>query len=749
MTVFRKKLLILIVALQCCACHQQNTETRLNISAKRLDGSPVALAKVTLDGSTIGETNAFGTFTDVVDLSPESEHDVTVSFDDNTYYYSPHTTKFHVVPGRLNDITVQATMYLAPKPKKTGFKSAATLAPQAARRQASIAPSNLPSDDRFVLPLIPLTTADFARISTSESNTRHQPTIIFTAHAFCGHTPLAGATMIWSQPDSYEYQCTTNDRGRCIIHALANSQLSGTLIARKSGFESTSQTFIPTENQNVRFKLNPGTSLDLRLLSASLRGDAPYDSVKIYDGNNHLATSDINGYAIVPVPTKRMIALKFISPGKGEMVDAGEFTEFNDVIKIKLADQKLKTFEYKISDVHAFKTSDIKLEAPILDTVIGTLIKETAGSQLRSIELSAKADDSNYIGIIPILEGSTKGLTLTLTAFEPSEGLVISEQMAQIPRLASALEAAAATLVDRIKKRQSITGFIKKIDGNQIHVLIDTDAIQIGDTLNIADSDSDRKAIVLSKQKGKLLARLSKALPAKNTWQLLGKKATRLARDSSKISSLSDLMTKLIAKTPESEKIELAKKHRLENNPRQALRDLDINNVADHTTRILLLHEKADAHLALDEKGLALASLYDALSIAMEHAPLSIVNTISININRVRSETLTVVNNDKSLIETLKELDSDNSRLMAHLSEQKCDQIVAATLQYAALLTKQKLAEASLDVASMTTLEQAWESFLKSLKNPDNNERTADLNKAVILARKPFLIKPDEHSIRL
>jgi hypothetical protein len=74
MTVFRKKLLTLIFALQCYACHQKNTETRVSVSAKRLDGSPVALAKVTVDGNTIGETNAFGTFSDLVYLPPESEH---------------------------------------------------------------------------------------------------------------------------------------------------------------------------------------------------------------------------------------------------------------------------------------------------------------------------------------------------------------------------------------------------------------------------------------------------------------------------------------------------------------------------------------------------------------------------------------------------------------------------------------------------------------------------------------------------
>jgi hypothetical protein len=749
MTVFRKKLLTLIFALQCYACHQKNTETRVSVSAKRLDGSPVALAKVTVDGNTIGETNAFGTFTDLVYLPPESEHYVQVSFDDSTYYYSPHTTKFQVQPGVTNDIDVQATMYLVPKPKKNTFKDAESVTPHDMKGIAYVSSSDLPSDERFNLPLLPITAADFTVSAPLATNTSHQTTVMLTAHAFSGHTPLAGATVLWSEPNLYEYRCTTNDRGRCVIQALANGRSPGTLLVRKSGFESISESLLAAENQNVRLKLNPGTSLDLRIFSASLKSEKPYDAVKIFDGTTQIATTDINGYAIIPMNAKRQMDLKFASPGQSLMIDAGEFTEFDGLLKINLAAHKTETVDYKISDVHVFKNNDIQLGAQVLDTVVDTLIKETAGSRLRSIELSSKSADSNYIGIIPILEGSSKGLTLTLTAFEPSEGLVISEQIGQIPLSESALEAAVATLADRIKARHSACGFIERVDGNQIHVSMVTDAVKIGDILNISQQDADLKAIVLSTQRGKTIARLSTAIPSKNTWRFLGKKTTRPPRDASNISSLVDLLAKLNPKTPEFEKIALAKKHLMENNPRQALRDLDLNNASDHQTRILLLQEKADAHLALDEKGLALASLYKALSYALETGLQSVVSTISININRIRSEILPVLNEDKNLLATLMELDTDNSRLMEDLNSQKVDRVAEATLRYATLLTKQKLAETSLDVAGMTTLEQAWDSFFKDLENMQSKERASEINKAAVLSRKPFLIKPDERSVRL
>jgi hypothetical protein len=749
MTVFRKKLLTLIFALQCYACHQKNTETRVSVSAKRLDGSPVALAKVTVDGNTIGETNAFGTFTDLVYLPPESEHYVQVSFDDSTYYYSPHTTKFQVQPGVTNDIDVQATMYLVPKPKKNTFKDAESVTPHDMKGIAYVSSSDLPSDERFNLPLLPITAADFTVSAPLATNTSHQTTVMLTAHAFSGHTPLAGATVLWSEPNLYEYRCTTNDRGRCVIQALANGRSPGTLLVRKSGFESISESLLAAENQNVRLKLNPGTSLDLRIFSASLKSEKPYDAVKIFDGTTQIATTDINGYAIIPMNAKRQMDLKFASPGQSLMIDAGEFTEFDGLLKINLAAHKTETVDYKISDVHVFKNNDIQLGAQVLDTVVDTLIKETAGSRLRSIELSSKSADSNYIGIIPILEGSSKGLTLTLTAFEPSEGLVISEQIGQIPLSESALEAAVATLADRIKARHSACGFIERVDGNQIHVSMVTDAVKIGDILNISQQDADLKAIVLSTQRGKTIARLSTAIPSKNTWRFLGKKTTRPPRDASNISSLVDLLAKLNPKTPEFEKIALAKKHLMENNPRQALRDLDLNNASDHQTRILLLQEKADAHLALDEKGLALASLYKALSYALETGLQSVVSTISININRIRSEILPVLNEDKNLLATLMELDTDNSRLMEDLNSQKVDRVAEATLRYATLLTKQKLAETSLDVAGMTTLELAWDSFFKDLENMQSKERASEINKAAVLSRKPFLIKPDERSVRL
>jgi hypothetical protein len=126
-----------------------------------------------------------------------------------------------------------------------------------------------------------------------------------------------------------------------------------------------------------------------------------------------------------------------------------------------------------------------------------------------------------------------------------------------------------------------------------------------------------------------------------------------------------------------------------------------------------------------------------------------VVSTISININRIRSEILPVLNEDKNLLAALMELDTDNSRLMEDLNSQKVDRVAEATLRYATLLTKQKLAETSLDVAGMTTLELAWDSFFKDLENMQSKERASEINKAAVLSRKPFLIKPDERSVRL
>lgn len=749
MTVLRKKLLILIFALQCYACHQKNTEIRVSVTAKRLDGSPVALAKVNVDGRTVGETNAFGTFTDLVYLSLESEHYVQVSFDDSTYYYSPHTTKFQVQPGVTNDIDVQATMYLAPKPKKSTFKITESSMTLNAAGSAYVRSTDLPSEERFSLPLLPITAADFAASAPYVTNTSHQPKVMLTVHAFSGHTPLAGATVLWSEPSLHEYQCTTNDRGRCVIQALANGRSPGTLLIRKPGFESISKSLFAAENQNVRLKLNAGTSLDFRFFSASLNNEKPYDAVNIYDGTTHITTTDLNGYAIIPVNAKHQMDLKFGPPGQSLIIDAGEFTEFDEVLKIKLAAHETEIFDYKISDVHIFKNNDIQLGAQAIDTVVDTLIKETAGSRLRSIELSSKSPDANYIGIIPILEGSSKGLTLTLTAFEPSEELVISEQMGQIPHSESALEAAVTALTDRIKARHSACGIIERVDGNQIHISMTPDAVKIGDVLNISQQGVDLKAIVLSTQRSKVIARLPTIIPSANIWRFLGKKTTRPPRDASKISSLVDILAKLNPKTPEYEKIELAKKHRLENNPKQALRDLDETNAADYQTRILLLQEKADAHLALDEKGLALACLYKALSYAWETGLQSVVSTLSININRIRSEILPVLHDDKNLLATLRELDADNARLMEYLNSQKPDLVVEATLRYATLLTKQKLAETSQDVAGMTTLEQAWDSLFKDLDRMSSKERAAEINKAAAFSRKPFLIKSDESSVRL
>jgi hypothetical protein len=52
-------------------CTEKSAATRIHVTAKRPDGSTIALATVRIDGEAVGETNAFGTLSLSKDLRTE------------------------------------------------------------------------------------------------------------------------------------------------------------------------------------------------------------------------------------------------------------------------------------------------------------------------------------------------------------------------------------------------------------------------------------------------------------------------------------------------------------------------------------------------------------------------------------------------------------------------------------------------------------------------------------------------------
>ena len=721
MPLYPKKILPIICAFIFIACTETTATTSIHVTAKRPDGSAIPLAKVQIDGETLGETNAFGTLQVSKDLNTDDEHRITVSLEDLTYYYSPHSEKFRIDSRDDNRINISAVMYLAPKPKNL---VAQKLSPSSApSREAQPILSTRESSNASLpvtsMPLIDLNLGHFAgrEISAPEKSQTIADQAIFNVHVYSGHAPIANAKVIWASHASHVSTCMTNDRGRCALWKDKKLVDSGTIVVRKNGFESSLKEILPDENQNIRFNLKSGSTIDLRVFSAHPTLDEPSEGVSVIVGKDTVAKSNKSGFVVVPARQHdpKTLILRYQDLEIPVVIPSNVAEE--EITILRLPNDKA-TFNpnYVIHNVHTPRSQDISISAEALHNIVDAIHNESAAG--KSENLTARPDQlkQGEIGIIPILENTGKGMKLSISMLDKDLGTVISEQAEGIELSTNGIATAVKRLITDLKTRQPAYGMVIGTDRDNLVIAMDARKTKSGDKITVETRDQTFAGTITKVQNNRINAKINEiSLPA-DAWQLLGARTVTQPKQPAAISQFLEFLTTLTPRAPDLISIDMALKHLAENNPRQALKSLEAVPDSSPVHSILRYHQAAQAHLLLGDTTRAVACLYSGISTAVEHELQGPAYMMTVNLNRLKAELLPDISSDKILADTLREIKTENQQLLNQINLVSPDhRLIKATLDYTNLLISQKLAKATDDHAALSVIPKSWDELERGL----------------------------------
>lgn len=734
------------------SCTETSATTRIHVTAKRPDGSTIALAAVRIDGETVGETNAFGTLELSKDLRTNIDHSIVVSVDDSTYYYSPHSESFRVGDQGDNQIAISAVMYLAPKPKRLNSKALEAQPTKSADVQLT---TTVSAQEQLTtpMPLIELKARHFKSLkNTANAKTSPADQTLFNVHVYSGHAPIANAEVTWTTTSSSISTCMTNDRGRCVLWKDKSLANAGSLLVRKTGYESNLRDILPEDNQNIRFNLRSGFTADMRILAAHPRLDEPAEGVEVILGKDLAATSNKSGFVIVPTSQHSPLNLTIKHQGQEIPIMIPARSWETDLLTLRLP-PKTDTFkpEYTVFKVHTLGNQGTNVTANALENILAAIKTKTSATESEQMTIDLKQLNNGTLGILPILENTGKGMKLSIAMVDTRLGKVISEQLDGVDMSSDGITLAVKRLLSALDERQAKAGFVVGTDRDGLVINMDPKGLKLGDAITLKTRNQTLIGRVTRRLNNRISAEFNGIKTPEDGWHLLGAQAFTQPKQAGEIAQFQKILPNLDPRSPELASIDLAAKHLAENNPRQALRTLDAVIEGSQLTAILKLHQAAQAHLLLGDTTRAVASLYSAVANAVENDLKVPAFIAAVNLNRLKSELMPNLYSEKSLAEALQELQGDNRDLLNELNGLSPEMSpIKATLDYSKLLILQKLAQATADRDTLSIMEKSWDVFEKSLDDQTlSNTELQGLKQSIAASRKNYGFGPSSEKVKL
>jgi hypothetical protein len=734
------------------SCTETSATTRIHVTAKRPDGSTIALAAVRIDGETVGETNAFGTLELSKDLRTDIDHTISVSVDDSNYYYSPHSQSFRVDDRGDNQIAISAVMYLAPKPKRLNSKELENQPTKSTDVQLT---TTVSAQEHLTtpMPLIELKARHFKSIkSTANAKTSPADQTLFNVHVYSGHAPIANAEVTWTSPSSSASTCMTNDRGRCVLWKDKSLANAGNLLVRKTGFESNLREILPEDNQNIRFNLKSGFTADMRILGAHPRLDEPAEGVEVILGKDLAATSNKSGFVIAPTRQHSPLNLTIKHQGHEIPIMIPAKSWETELLTLRLPSRKgtFKT-EYTAFKVHTPGNQGTNVTADALENILATIKTETSATESEQMTIDLEQLNKGTVGILPILENTGKGMKLSIAMIDTRLGKVISEQLDGVDLSSDGITLAVKRLLSALDERQAKAGVVVGTDQDDLLINIDPKAVKLGDVITLKTRNQTLIGRITKRLNDRISAKFNGISTTEDAWHLMGAQAFTQPKQAGEIAQFQKMLPSLDPRSPELASIDLATKQLAENNPRQALRTLDTVIGGSHLIVILKLHQAAQAHLLLGDTTRAVACLYSAVATAVENDLKVPAFIATVNLNRLKAELMPNLYSEKSLAEALQELQGDNRDLLNELNGLSPELTpIKATLDYSKLLLLQKLAQATADRDTLSTMAKSWDEFEKSL--PGHNLSNTDLlglKQSIVTSRKNYGFNPSSKKVNL
>ena len=749
-----QSILIAATILLPTSCLKRAANADVSVAAKMREGGPVPEAQVKIDGELIGETNAYGTFSTKRNLDPDSTHTMSITKDDQSYYYSPHAEQFKVSAGGENKIAISATMYLVPKPnsrfataKSSANSEASSSAPASAIAAVQIAPPNK-LDETFkspsatiTTPLLPLVQIPDEVLPSNRSEnlyTDSKPSF-FTAHVSSGLAPLGNAEVKWTDHRNVETKCTTNERGRCVIKTADQITQEGSIIVSHAGYQSAQKHIKPQENENLRVNLIPGASADLRFLKSSPWHETPQANVEIKQNGATVGHSDAQGFAVIPIKSGTSDLL-VKDPINNRTIMINSPRSIPPLTSIRFADPNPESLEnWMVYDTHVPQSELFEIDDTEAKQITATLLRLLNASKALSRPTQHQRLTPEDRALLPLLTKSGKSKTLRLILLN-QDGIVSASEVLVLPEISAQKDFASRleSSVRNLMRHTPLQGTVLAKKQKGFVLSINKHYVQKNDQIIIETPMQKFMAHITSTTGSEIIAELNdpKQLEELDEWKILGAKVRRQTEDL--VTSRNNFnLTELMPLNDDLPALRTARKHMAEFNPKAAVTALSESMKKSGKSNLRMLEERASIYLSLGDFDLAIRDLYSILKHCLENGDEFSAALAEININRVRAEQLPELTKDPLLISHLVELSGRTSALESILLRQPAPTPLASEiLQYTKLLIMQKKAVVEEDTISLATMTDDWNKFEAKLTSGHTETKNlGGLPHAVAVAR--------------
>jgi hypothetical protein len=709
---------LLLTATSVLTCDLQDRPAKLTIKATSSNGYPISGAQIVLNDETIGQTNGFGTFESTLSLSRTTKHKISITREDDKYYYAPHIEVFDLDDKPTTQINITAAMYTAPKPRIlstsiTGVKSTSNLI-------AESPPVLPPTKNRLEDDILPLLSILNAQKITHRPIERSQPndSHIFTTHIYAGRFPVSNAVVTFIRDEHTATKCESNERGRCVISVQYKLPAAGVLLVQREGYKSYLEKISVTENMNHRVNLDLGVSLDVIATQSSPFSSRQTSdiSIQLKHQNKLLKTVKPNLAGIVSTSLDGEFPFEVVVHHEPTH-SSQRFTiksKKDAQISVRFSDGSTSGWQqWFILPIHT--TIDIINDGDPIDFDRLEKILERKPEPLVSLEKKVENVfdiPTGSLALMPVIRRGHESLEFGLIAHD-SAGYVSQSQFSQIS-LTSQTEDYWLKQFD--KARNSLfrkipwPGTVKRIKGDDLEIAINTEFIENSDTLVLSTNHGEAPLKIKNIGRNSLTANIiSRVITSENIPTLIGSRVTKSLHNKPTDHNVADI-NNLVSLRLETKTRRLARKLLAEGNSSAAERSL-LSESPQNEISIENLQLAAEIANASGDKARVLQILRQMQKVSVKTGREEFLPFIETNVNLIYTLMLPTIQNDSSMAEKFREIESQAIKLKDSLSFLEENSTEHLTLSFVILTAKQKAAECAGDILTIATLDQSWAQF--------------------------------------
>ncbi|MEY4631810.1 MAG: hypothetical protein RIQ81_1930 [Pseudomonadota bacterium] len=536
------------VVLTASAC-QREVSRAFRVEVATNQGDAVHDAEVRIGGRVIGQTDAKGVLESKVTVPQGQDLSVEVHKSSDQYYFAPHIETIN--PGKTDgkQVVVKAVLYFVPKPKlaeappvdgagaapgtpdkaaevsggikdpkdSKDAKDVAVTAdhppspqqPEASAQEPVGVVAAAPSVTEAVKAPVTAPQPEPAKPALANPDTARE--VLVTFHVFAGKQSQPETKIMAMPADGDEPEkliCTTNVRGRCAVRLKAGSAWA--MRAVRQGFvPATQELQLDQANKLVRFQIQKGNTLEVRVVARGMMSSAPLEGVVVSVDGKPVGTTDKGGKLlhtfgaggttgwIKPGASGSPMMKVELAPPKGFQPESSEYT-------MSPSGDLLLSRQFVAS---AARAPVVVIEAarrvsashdPAAAQAFAGWVEDSFKRKVFARGILAVSNPLQKNPDIRVRRGVGKtgaGLELELVATD-AKGIVISAAKEVIPEGTAKPDAKVDAMVERLIRSLPFQGMVTTADKNQIRVAMPgrlADIVAAGDRFDVFGTQPDNR----------------------------------------------------------------------------------------------------------------------------------------------------------------------------------------------------------------------------------------------------------------